>query len=87
MPAPSLSTKPSRSLSNGRLARGRVVVPLGEGAAGDEPAQAHRRDRRLAAAGDHHVGVAVADRRSASPMAWAADEQAVVTVVFGPRRP
>ena len=61
MPAPSLRTKPSRSLSNGRLARLRVVVAQRQGAGGDEAAQAHRRDGRLGAAGDHDVGVVALD--------------------------
>ena len=53
--------KPSRSLSNGRLARCRLVVARRQRAHRAEPADAHRRDRRLRAAGDHHVGVAAPD--------------------------
>ena len=52
-PAPSPTTKPSRSLSNGRLARSRLVVARRQRAQRAEAADAHRRDRRLGAAGDH----------------------------------
>ena len=40
---------------------GRVVVAGREGPHRGEPAEAHVGDRRLAAAGDHHVGLAVLD--------------------------
>ena len=57
MPAPSPITKPSRSRSKGRLARGGSSLRGGEGPHGRESAQSHVRDRGLAAAGDHHVGM------------------------------
>ena len=61
MPAPSPITKPSRSRSNGRLARSGVVVAGREGPHGAEAADGERRDRGLGAAGDHDVRVAVLD--------------------------
>ena len=60
-PAPSPMMKPSRSLSNGRLARGGLVVARRQRPQRAEPADAHRRDRRLRAARDHRVGVAAPD--------------------------
>ena len=60
--APSPITKPSRSLSNGREAPRRIVVARGHRADDRERAEAERRERRLGAAGEHDVGVAVADR-------------------------
>ena len=42
-----------------------------------EAADAHRRDRRLGAAGDHHVGVAARMISNESPIACADAEQAV----------
>ena len=60
--APSPITNPSRPGVE-RAARGLgVVVALRDRAHRIEPADADRRDRRLAAARDHHVGAAVADR-------------------------
>ena len=61
MPAPSPSTKPSRSLSNGRLAVRRIVVALRQRAQRREPADAHVAHRRFGAAGDHRVGRAALD--------------------------
>ena len=61
MPAPSLRTKPSRSLSNGRLAPCGSSLRVDRARADDEAAQAHRRDAGLRAAGDHHVGLVVLD--------------------------
>ena len=50
-----------------------------------EAADAERRDRRLGAAGDHHVGVAVLDQpRRPSPMQCVAVVQAVTIARFGP---
>ena len=54
-------TKPSRSLSKGRLARAGLVVARRERAHGGEAADAHRGDGRLGSAGDHRVGVAAPD--------------------------
>ena len=62
MPAPSPTTKPSRSPSHGRLAPCRVVVAGRERPHGGEPGDAERRDAGLGAAADHRVGVAVLNR-------------------------
>ena len=40
----------------------RIVVALGEGPHAGKAAEAHRRDRGFAAAGDHHVGIVVLNR-------------------------
>ena len=53
MPAPSPITKPSRSLSNGRLRLLRVVVARRQRAHRVEAADAEGRDGRLGAAADH----------------------------------
>ena len=60
-PAASARTKPSRSASNGRLARCGLVVAARERPHRVERRQADARDRRLRTAGDHDVGVAAAD--------------------------
>ena len=49
-------TNPSRSLSNGRLARSGLVVARRERAHRAEAADAHRRDRGFRSTRDHHVG-------------------------------
>jgi hypothetical protein len=54
-------TKPSRSLSQGRLARVGIVVAGGEGAHGGESADAHGSDGGFGASGNHDVGVAALD--------------------------
>ena len=58
---PSDITKPSRSLSNGRLAAFGRVVASRQRAHRDESADAERRDRRFGAAGDRGVEVAEPD--------------------------
>ena len=63
MPAPSPMTKPSRSLSQGRLAcedRRCASKAPHRGKSTD----AHRRDGGFGAAGDHHVGIAIFDDAS-----------------------
>ncbi len=62
IPAPSASTKPSRSRSNGRLAQGRIVIAGRKRPHRGESAQSHVGDRGLAPAGDHHVGPAGLDQ-------------------------
>ena len=61
MPAPSPTTKPSRSLSQGRQAWVGIVVAGGERLHGRESADAHGGDGGLGAAGDHGVRVAALD--------------------------
>ena len=61
MPAPSPRTKPSRSRSNGRLARVGLVVAGRQGGQQVEAGHAERVDHAVRAAGEHHVGVAAAD--------------------------
>ena len=58
-----LVERPARAL--------RLVVARRQRAHRGEPADAHRRDRRLRSAGDHHVGVAARMISYASPMACA----------------
>ena len=60
-PAPSPMMKPSRSLSNGRLARCGSSLRVDSARIAAETADAHRRDGRLGPAGDHHVGVVALD--------------------------
>ena len=54
--------KPSRSRSNGRLARGRLVIAGREGGEEDEAGHAERMDHAVRAAGEDHVGTAAADQ-------------------------
>ena len=61
MPAPSPTTKPSRSLSQGRQAWVGVVVAGGEGLHGGESTDAHGGDGGFGATGDHGVGIAALD--------------------------
>ena len=86
MPAPSLSTKPSRSLSNGRLAPGGSSLRVDRARADTKPPRP--------------IGVVTASVppvimtsavpywmvRIASPTALAADAQAVETAVLTPHR-
>ena len=59
MPAPSPTTKPSRSLSKGRLACCGSSLRVESARMAANPPTDMRRDRGLGPAGDHHVGVAV----------------------------
>ena len=61
MPAPSPITKPSRSLIPRAAGFFRVVITRGECAHGGKSADAHGRDGRFGAAGDHHVSIVVLD--------------------------
>ena len=55
-------TKPARVASNGREARGRVLVLGDEAAHRAEAGEDERVDARLGAAGEHDIGVAAPDR-------------------------
>ena len=55
-------TNPSRSLSHGRLAFLRSVIAGRQSTHSGETGQAHRSDRGLAAACDHHIGLIVLDQ-------------------------
>ncbi len=59
--APSATTKPSRSASNGRLAAVGIVVARGERLHARESGHRGVGHRSLAAAGDHDVGIAAPD--------------------------
>ena len=87
MPAPSLRTKPSRSLSNGRLAAGGSSLRIDRARAEMKPP----RPIGVMAASEPPVTMTSAwscwMARRASPMAWAAEAQAVETAVLGPHRP
>ena len=61
MPAPSPSTKPSRSRSKGREARVGLVVARAQGREQIEAGDAEGMDHGVRAAGEHHVGLAAAD--------------------------
>ena len=60
-------TKPSRSSSKGRLAPCGSSLRVLRACAAAKPGDADGADRRLAAAGDHDVGVAVADEAPGVP--------------------
>ena len=87
MPAPSPRTKPSRSLSNGRLALGGSSLRIDRARQATNPPRpigviaASAPPVTITSAWSHWIA------RKASPMAWAADAQAVATAVFGPIRP
>ena len=87
MPAPSPRTKPSRLRSNGRDALCGLVVAGREGGQQVEAGDAERVDHAVRAAGEHQVGVAVADqlgRLADGLAAGGAGGQAVVS--SGPAR-
>ena len=87
MPAPSPMTKPSRSLSNGRLARVGSSLRVERARALPKPARA----MGLIVASVPPVTMTSASparsRRSDSPMACAPDAHAEVVEKLGPRRP
>ena len=62
MPAPSPTTKPSRSTSHGRLARAGASLRVDNARIAAKPAIAERRDAGLGAAAHHRIGVAVLDQ-------------------------
>ena len=87
-PAPSAITKPSRSLSQGRLARSGSSLRVDSALRLAEAAEAERRGRHLGAARDHDVGVAVLDAaRMPMPIECVEVVQAVTSARFGPRSP
>src|SRR3954469_12823283 len=87
MPAPSARMKPSRSRSNGRLARGGSSLRVERARIAAKPP----RPMWVIAASLPPVIITSAWPSwmilKASPMALAADAQAVATAEFGPRRP
>src|SRR5580704_1708484 len=88
MPAPSPMTKPSRSLSQGREARGGSSLKAVDSArAAAKPA---RPRRHTAASAPPHTMTSASSSmisRDASPIACAPVEQAVTTAWFGPLKP
>ena len=87
MPAPSARTKPSRSRSNGRLARGGSSLRVERARIAAKPP----RPMCVIAASLPPVIITSAWPvwmiLKASPIALAAEAQAVATAEFGPRRP
>ncbi len=80
-------TKPSRSLSKGRLACAGSSFRVDKARRAAKPAHAHRRDRGLGTAGDHGDGVPAPDDLERFPTACADAEQAVHVARLGPLAP
>ena len=87
MPAPSASTNPSRSRSQGRLAACGSSLRVDSARADAKPPNPSTEVTISAATGDHHIDVAALDHAPASPILWLPVEHAVTMPKLGPLMP